>query len=238
MKNAIVVGASSGIGAALAKFLAADGYAVGITGRRVELLKKIESETTSKLYIKSFDIVKTAIVTNHLDELVKTMGGLDLLVICSGTGEENLILDFAVEKNTIDTNINGFTAIADWAFNYFSKQNGGHLVAITSIAGLRGNQYAPAYNASKAYQINYMEGLRQKAVKNNLKIYLTDVRPGFVNTAMAKSDKLFWVSPVDKAAKQIYNSIKRRKRIVYITRRWKLIAVILRSLPGWIYERI
>ena len=74
-------------------------------------------------------------------------------------------MDFKIEKRTIDTNIYGFTAVADWTFNYFEKQTFGHLVAISSIAGLRGSRQAPAYNATKAFQINYLEALRQKLNK-------------------------------------------------------------------------
>jgi short-subunit dehydrogenase len=82
-------------------------------------------------------------------------------------------LDFKIEKRTIDTNVIGFTIIADWTFNYFQKQKYGHLVAISSIAGLRGSRQAPAYNATKAYQINYLEGLRQRANKLRTSIFVS-----------------------------------------------------------------
>lgn len=103
----------------------------------------------------------------HLKELSGELGGLDLFIISAGMGELNEMLDFELEQRTIDTNIYGFTYIADWAFHFFQKQESGHLVGITSVAGIRGNRVAPAYNASKAYQINYLEGFRQKANKWN-----------------------------------------------------------------------
>ena len=78
------------------------------------------------------------------------------MVISSGTGYLNEPLDFGPEKTTIDTNVTGFTCVAGWAFNYFAGQGHGHLVAITSVGGLRGSRSAPAYNSSKAYQINYL----------------------------------------------------------------------------------
>lgn len=238
MNKAIIIGATSGIGRELAKLLVDKGFIVGITGRRSDLLMEIKIENSNKYFIKSFDIIDTDSISNKLNELVNDLGGLDLLVICSGTGEENGKLDFFIEKRTIDTNVLGFTAVADWTINYFEKKESGHLAAITSIAGLRGNRQSTSYNATKSYQINYLEGLRQRANKTKQPIFITDIRPGFVDTDMAKGDKLFWVSPVEKAARQIYNAIKKRRKIVYITKRWLLIAMILKLLPGWIYDKM
>lgn len=143
-----------------------------------------------------------------------------------------------IEKRTVDTNVRGFTCIADWAFNYFESQKSGHLVAITSVGGLRGSRMAPAYNATKAYQINYLEGLRQKAKKLKTNIVVTDIRPGFVDTDMAKGDGQFWVSPVEKAARQIFKAINRKKKIAYITKRWATIGALLKQVPRQIYDRM
>jgi short-subunit dehydrogenase len=71
-----------------------------------------------------------------------------------------------------------------------------------------------------------------------LPITITDIKPGFVKTAMAKGDGIFWAAPADIAATQIYDAIKRRKSHAYITRRWRLVAWITRLLPGFIYERL
>jgi short-subunit dehydrogenase len=83
-----------------------------------------------------------------------------------------------------------------------------------------------------------MEGLRQKANKLNKQIYITDIRPGLVDTAMAKGDGLFWVAPVNKAVTQIYQAIKNKKKVAYITKRWCLIAFLFKIMPRAIYERI
>ncbi len=238
MKKAIVIGASSGIGKSLSALLVEKGFYVGITGRRIELLESIKQEHPDKYLIRPFDISDTSSIADKLEELASELGGLDLLVISSGTGDENDPLDFAIEKRTIDTNVLGFTCVADWAFRYFEKETYGHLVAITSIAGLRGNRSAPSYYASKAFQINYLEGLRQKATKCNKKIWITDIRPGLVDTAMAKGDGLFWVMPVDVVVKQIYQAITRKRRIAYVTKRWGLIAKILTLIPNALYERM
>ncbi|MDR3459367.1 MAG: SDR family NAD(P)-dependent oxidoreductase [Verrucomicrobiae bacterium] len=238
MKRAIVIGATSGIGRALVKVLVAKGYVVGATGRRAKLLAELQAEHPGKIFISTFDVTEVATVVKKLSALVREIGGLDLVVLSSGTGHMNPALDFALEQEAIDTNVLPFTLIAGWAYAFFEKQGAGHFAGITSIAGLRGGRHAPAYNATKAFQIRYLEGLRAKAKKAGLPIVITDIRPGFVDTAMAKGDDVFWVAPARKAAVQIYRAIENKKPVAYITRRWALIALVMRLLPKFIYERI
>lgn len=238
MKKAIIIGATSGIGKALAKTLINDNYKVGITGRRTELLNELKAENTEKYYIQTLDVADTERAIEAIEKLVEELGGLDLLIISSGTGDINKTLDFQIEKRTIDVNVTGFTSIADWTFNFFKKQKYGHLVVISSVAGLRGEWQAPSYNATKAYQINYAEALRKKAKKVKSQIFVTDIRPGFVNTDMAKGEGLFWVANVDKAVKQIYSAIRQKKRVAYITKRWCFVAMILKRLPNFIYDKM
>jgi len=238
MKKAIIVGASSGMGRSLAKLMVENDYLVGITGRRTELLREIKAERPESYKIKTFDITQTQTIIQQLEELTHELGGLDILIICSGTGDLNEKLVFELEKKTIDTNISGFTAIADWTFNYFVAQKQGHFVAISSIAGLLGNSVAPAYSASKAYQINYLEGLRIKAAKSALPLFITDIRPGFVNTPMAKGQGVFWMASADKAALQIFKAIQKKRKVAYITKRWVLIALLFKSLPVRLLEKL
>lgn len=238
MKKAIVIGATSGMGKGLAVRLVDEGYYVGITGRRTHLLEELKNGNPDYFCLKTFDITDIDNGEQHLNELVKELGDIDLIIISVGTGDINENLDYQKEKLAIDTNISGFTLIVDWAFNYFQNKKSGHLVAITSIAGLRGSRQAPAYNASKAYQINYLEGLRQKAKKLKLPITITDIRPGFVDTDMAKGENKFWMATVDKATSQIFDAIKKKKDVVYVTKRWSIIAMILKNLPRKFYVRI
>ena len=231
MKKAIIIGATSGMGRSLAKLMVENDYLVGITGRRIQLLEEIKAEKPESYRIKTFDITHSQIIVQQLEELTLELGGLDILILSSGTGDLNEKLDFETEKRTIDTNVSGFTAIVDWAFNYLIAQKHGHLVAISSIAGLLGNSEAPAYSASKAYQINYLEGLRIKAAKIELPFFISDIRPGFVNTDMAKGQKLFWIASADKAAIQIFNAIQKKRKVAYITRRWVLIAFLFKYIP-------
>jgi len=237
MKKAIIVGASSGIGNELAKILVENGYEVGITGRRKPELEKMRESRPESYVISSFDCT-TENNTEKLTDLTNKLGGLDLLIMSSGTGDLNEKLNYEIENKTNLLNVNAFTEIVDWTFNYFEKEGKGHLAAISSIAGIRGSRMAPAYNASKAYQINYLEGLRQKATKTKKPIYVTDIRPGLVDTDMAKGEGQFWVATKEKAAQQIFEIIKRKKSIGYVTKRWRLIAGILKKLPSGIYRRM
>jgi short-subunit dehydrogenase len=238
MKKAIIIGASSGIGKELALLLSKEGYKVGLTGRREHLLKELKSENDGLFFISTFDVNDTRQSVEKLEELTEVLQGLDLLIICSGIGHINKSLNFELEDETIKTNVIGFTCIADWAFNHFEKQGFGHLVGISSIGGLRGSGLAPAYNASKAYQINYLEGLRQKASKLKVPLYVTDIRPGLVDTAMAKGEGLFWVMPLKKTAIQIHQAIMHKKKVAYVSKRWELIAVILKFIPRPIYNKM
>lgn len=238
MKKAIIVGATSGIGRQLAIQLADKNYIIGITGRRNNLLDELKCERPDNFIVSNFDIIETFAVTKKLDELAQKLGKVDLLILSSGTGDINEQLDFNIEKKTLDVNVIGFIEVAGWAINYFQQQREGHFVAITSVAGLRGSRQAPAYNSTKAFQINYLEGLRQKVTKSKLPIYITDIRPGFVDTAMAKGDGKFWIATVEKATKQILKSIESKNSIVYVTKRWRIIAIFLRLIPRQLYNRM
>lgn len=238
MKKAIIVGASSGIGRELAKVLSQNGYAVGLTGRRLDLLESLQNEIPEKSFIKNIDISKQDAAIGQLEDLIREMGGLDLIVISSGVGFINPDLVWKEEKNTIDVNVSGFAAVTNVAFRYFLRQGAGHIVGISSVAALRGSGEAPAYNASKAFISNYIEGLRQKVAKVGAVITVTDIQPGFVDTAMAKGEGLFWVAPTQKAAFQIYKAIEGRRKHAYVTKRWRLIAWLLKAMPDRLYNKL
>ncbi|HEX8833627.1 MAG TPA: SDR family NAD(P)-dependent oxidoreductase [Abditibacteriaceae bacterium] len=238
MKRAIVVGASSGIGFELARILAREGYYVGVTGRRIELLEKLKAEFADLVFVKEMDVSQSERAASQLRELIGEMGGLDLLVISAGVGFVNPELSWDKEKATIDTNVTGFAVVANVGMEHFVGQKTGHLVNISSLAALRGSGDAPAYSASKAFSSNYMQGLRQKVTRLGLPITITDTQPGFVDTAMAKSDKLFWMASAEKAAQQIYSAIKNRRSHAYVTRRWRVVAWLLRNVPDRIYNRL
>ena len=97
---------------------------------------------------------------------------------------------------------------------------------------------SPAYSATKAYQINYMEALRKKTFKSGMHIAVTDIRPGLVDTAMAKGEGLFWVMPIEKVVSQIIAAISKVKSKVYVTKRWHILAIINKNLPFALYKRL
>ena len=236
-KKAIIIGSSSGIGKALARELIQNNYRVGVTGRRKEQLVALQKEHPKEIYIKAFDC-KQEDASDHIEALTDSLGGVDLFIISAGVGHINSDFDFNLEDQTNQLNVIAFTRLVNWSMHYFRTKGHGHLVNISSVASLRGGRHGPAYGASKAYQSNYIEGMAQKAIQSKLPIYTTDVRPGFVKTAMAKGPKMFWVSSKEKAAKQIFRSIQKKKRIVYITRRWILIGWILKRIPWFIYKHM
>jgi short-subunit dehydrogenase len=229
-KKIIIVGASSGIGRKMAELYMERDYRVGITGRRLELLQEIKQQSPQKVEYENFDVTKGENIP-HLETLINKLGGLDILVISAGVGEPSKELSWDIDKTTVETNVKGFVEIANWAFNFFVKQGHGQLVTISSIAANRGNSAAPAYSASKAFQSIYFEGLAIKASKLQKDVAITCIEPGFVRSKMAKSEKLFWVVPVDKAARQIIRAIDRKKRKVYISRRWWFVAKLARWMP-------
>lgn len=238
MKKAIVVGASSGIGRELSKVLAKDGYEVGLVARRLDLLQTLQKEIPTKTVIRKADIGQALEARDAIESLISEMGGMDLMVINSGVGFLNPGMDWEKEKETLDVNVKGFCILACQAYRYFHGQGHGHLVGISSIIALRGSEGTPAYSASKAFMSNYLEGLRKKAFKENKKIYFTDIKPGWVDTPMAMGENKFWVATPQEAAQQINTAIQKKKKIAYITRRWRLIAWLLKILPCWLYDRV
>ncbi len=237
-KKAIIIGATSGIGKELAKIFSQNDYIVGLAGRRTHLLDELKNELPNNSFPKHIDISKTDKAIKQLEDLIAEMEGVDIIVISSGVGYVNKDLQWSQEKETINVNVSGFSAMANVAIHYFLSKGSGHLVGISSIAALRGDGDAPAYNASKAFVSNYMEGLRKKVVKLGLSITVTDIQPGFVDTAMAKGDGLFWVASPRKAAQQIYNAIERKRKHAYITKRWRLMGWLMKVMPEFIYNRI
>lgn len=236
--NIIIIGATSGIGKALFEKYTTEGNRIGIVGRRTILLDELSKQYPGCTLTATADITKQDEVERAIHDFTKEFGHVDLAIVCSGTGEINPTLDYALERPTLNTNVIGWTFVIDTLFHLFEQQAHGHLVAITSAGGLRGEAMAPAYSATKAYQINYMEALRKKAFKAGGKVIVTDIRPGLVNTAMAKGEGLFWVMPVEKVASQICAAIRKRKSKVYVTKRWHVLAIINKNFPFTLYKRM
>ena len=237
-QSIIIIGATSGIGRALFEKYAVEVNRIGIVGRRTYMLDELRQEHPDTTITATADITKLDEIAETIDALRTELKDIDLAIVCSGMGDINASLDYAVERPTIDTNVVGWTFVVDMLYNIFEQQCHGHLVAITSAGGLRGEPMAPAYSASKAYQINYTEALRKKAFKSRTHIIVTDIRPGLVDTAMAKGEGLFWLMPVEKVANQIIAAIRKEKSKAYITKRWHFLAIINKNLPFMLYKRM
>jgi len=237
-KRAIIIGATSGIGRELARILIQNGYTVGAVGRRSNLLSELESENQGKCFTKEIDISETEEAMKLLKELISEMKAIDLMVISSGTGHINHELSWPLERETIEVNVSGFAAMANVVMEHFLKKDSGHLVGISSVSALRGSCESPAYGASKAFVSNYLDGLRAKVTKSGHNINITDIQPGFVDTAMAKGDGIFWLATPQKAAEQIYAAIVKKKKHSYITKRWRIIGWLVKILPDFIYYKL
>ncbi len=122
--------------------------------------------------------------------------------------------------------MNGWTNVVDSIYKIFEKQKSGHLVTITSVGGLQPTPIAPSYSASKAFQINYTKSLQQKS--KGSPVVVTEIRPGLVNTRMAKGEGMFWVMPLDKVVKEIEKAISKKNKLKIVTTRWRVINWILK----------
>ena len=236
MKSAVIIGASSGIGRALAHILSLDGYGIGVVARRTDLLTRLRAELAGPCVIRTADVSQPELAMPVVRELMEELGDVELFIISAGTGAENAALEWQVERDTIAVNVLGFAAMVNVAVEYLETRGSGHLVGISSLAALRGNGRAPAYAASKAFVSNYLQGVRYRLQKQGLPIFVTDVQPGFVNTRMAGGD--FWMASPQTAARQIVAAIRGRKQHLYVTRRWRLVAWLVRVIPDTLFSRI
>lgn len=228
-RRAIVIGASSGIGEALARQLAAQGWRLGLAARRMERLEALAAELGPDTVIRYMDLADADGAAAGLEAFIRDMDGADLIVVNSAIGRYNRKLDWAIDRETLLVNVLGFAAVAQAAMRYFMKRGRGHLVGISSIAAVRANGPAAAYCASKSFDSHYLDGLRDLAKVHKGAIAVTDVQPGFVDTEMVRGVKgIFWMATPEAAAACIVKAINRRARHVYVTRRWGLVALLWR----------
>ena len=148
MQTIIIIGATSGIGRTLFEKYASDGNRIGIVGRRTNLLDELRQEHPDTTVTATADITKQDEIARAIETLCSELKYIDLAIVCSGLGDINASLDYAVERPTINTNVTGWTFVIDTLYHIFEQQGHGHLVAITSAGGLRGEPMAPAYSAS------------------------------------------------------------------------------------------
>ncbi|MDC0173057.1 SDR family NAD(P)-dependent oxidoreductase [Gammaproteobacteria bacterium] len=236
MKNAIIIGASSGIGYELAIQMANQGYRLGLMARRQELLVELSDRLPGEHFVQVTDLLDADMARTQLATLIEKMGDVELIVVNSGVGASEKILDWTIESEMIDVNVRGFTAMSMDAMNHFVQRGGGHLVGVSSVAAHFSGGLSLTYNATKAFVSNYLNGMRSRASRSGLPITITTVEPGFIDTPMLESKPIGTV-PVEKAVSQMVKAILGKKNHVYITHRWVIVAGLFYILPNWLIRK-
>ena len=244
VKRAIVVGASVGMGREVAKLLAADGYVVGMAARRISLLEEIQQEIRTQTHITQIDASQHSQAVEALKALIEHMGGLDLLVIAvSGFSDADFESnDWEGSLPVISVDALGFFALARTGLSFFEKQGHGHLVGFSSVDGLHGVAAAPAYSAAKAFCSRYLEAERNKFMQKGIPIFVTELVPGWVNSKkevdFTQLPNAYWVESLEDASREIFEAIKNKIPVAYITKRWQKVAELLASIPNDLYNAL
>ena len=232
-KRAIVIGASSGIGREVALLLMKDGWTVGVAARREEPLRELGAAAWQQIDVTQDDAAA------RLRQLIAALGGMDLFFYASGIGKQNRELREDIELATMQTNALGFTRMVGEAYRYFAEQGSGHIAAITSIAGTKGLGPAPSYSATKAMQNVYLQALEQQAHARGLNIRFTDIRPGFVDTALLSGDFHYpMMLKPETVAKDIVRTIRNRRHIRVIDWKYRLLTAVWRRIPRCVWRRM
>jgi short-subunit dehydrogenase len=243
-RRALLIGASSGIGAALAKRLAREGYILGLVARREKLLSALCEEINAacgetRAIWYTHDVTEYDAVPGLLQKALAELGGLDLVVYCAGVALPGGFKHYEFQKDLRTTEVNYLGALSwlDPVATMFQSLGAGQIVAVSSVGGDRGRVSNPAYQASKAALTSYLESLRNRLTRRG--VHVLTVKPGYVSTAMTAGQKgLFWVVSADQAAGDIWKAIRRRKQIVYVPARWGLVMLVVRLIPSFIFRRM
>ena len=237
-KKAIITGASSGIGREVARLLLADGWHIGVAARREEPLMALKATAPEHVEVMTIDVTKED-AGEQLLMLIERLGGMDLYFHASGIGKQNRLLTEDIELRTMATNAVGFTRMIGTAYRYFAERGNGHIAAISSIAGTKGLGPAPAYSATKAMQSTYLEALEQQARQCGLNIRFTDIRPGFVKTALLDDDFPYpMLMKPETVARDIVESIHRGRHVRIIDYRYRALTFVWRLIPRWLWRRL
>jgi len=240
--RAVVVGASSGIGAALVRRLAAEGAQVAALARRAEELEALRAgaeDSAGDVSVYVHDVCDTAAAGALFEEVVRDLGGLDLMIYAAGImpaverDEYNTELDLAM----LQVNVAGCAAWCNPTANLFSTQRSGTIVGISSIAGARGRKGNPMYGTTKAAMDHYLEALRNRL--SDYGAHVCTIKPGYVATPMTEGvEGMFWVISADTAAERILRAARCRVNERYVPMRWGLVALVLRCIPSFLFKRL
>lgn len=244
-KCALVVGASAGIGEAVARQLGARGYRVALVARREDQMRKTADAINAAAgretaFVFPHDVRNTDEVPALFDKIFETLGGLSDVYYVAGTMPKVGPDEFNTEKDALMVQVNFLGCIA-WlnaAADFFNRVKSGAIVGVGSIAGDRGRRGQPVYNASKGAQAIYLESLRNRlAVHDDVRV--VTIKPGYVDTEMlAGQGNLLWMISADEAARRIVNAGERSRGTVYVPRRWRVVSWVLRCIPSFIFKRL
>ena len=238
MKRVIIIGASSGIGMEVAKLLLDEGCRLGVAARREDRLQLLKQLAPDRVVTATIDVTAEG-AEQRLRALIDELGGMDLFFYASGIGKQNRTLTPEIELNTVNTNGMGFTRMIGEAYRYFADKGEGHIAAISSIAGTKGLGPAPSYSATKAMQNVYLQALEQQANARNLKIRFTDIRPGFVDTALLNGDFHYpMMLKPENVARQIVRAINSKRHIKVIDWRYAILTALWRRLPRPLWRHL
>ena len=237
-KTAIITGASSGIGYAVAEILIRDGWKVALAARRTEPLEALKRLAPERVTTAMLDVTLENAPDIFL-KLADELGKPELYFHAAGIGKQNRDLDIMTELNTVRTNSEGFVRMVDTAFNYFKTKGGGHIAVISSIAGVKGLGAAPAYSATKAMQNTYIQALEQLSNKKGLNVTFTDIRPGFVRTPLLNMSNSYpMIMETGPVARDIVNAIYSRKHSRIINWKFRILVFFWRMIPDCLWRHI
>lgn len=238
MKRAVILGASSGLGMEVARLLIAEGWKTGVAARRTEPLRALRDLAPERVEVAAID-VDAEDAGERLLALIDTVGGMDLYFHAPGIGKQNPTLAEDVEMNTVRTNAMGFTRMVGAAFRYMAAHGGGHIAAITSIAGTKGLGPAPSYSATKAFQGTYLQALEQQANVRGLNIRFTDLRPGFVRTALLGDNPNYpMLLEKEPVAREMMVALRRKEHVRVIDWRWRIVVALWRLIPRGVWRHL
>ena len=243
-----MIGASSGIGEAVARRLAADGARVALVARSEDKLRRIAGEIDdlcgdvdgeARALAYAHDVAEVGEAPLLFERICRDLGGLDLVVYAAGAMHAVEPEEYDTEKDLemLTVNLHGAVAWLNLAADRFTRLGGGTLVGIGSIAGDRGRVGNPVYNTSKAALDTYLEALRNRLSRHGVRV--VTIKPGFVDTPMTHGlDGLFWLISADQAAKTIVAKAEKGATTAYVPARWRLVSWVIRSIPSFLFRRL
>jgi len=239
---AVITGASSGIGRALAVALAAQGARVGATARRAERLDELAREVRAAngtIETAPCDITDRAATLAAIRELAERLGPVDLMIANAGLGQTAGAdpMNVPVFEEMVKVNLLGVAYAFEAVMESMLARQSGHLVAISSLAAYKGLPGSAGYCATKAAVNTYCEGLRIEL--HGRGVAVTCVCPGFVRTEMTagKTHPMPLVMEADAAAKRILLALRRKPKVYNFPWRMSLLMKLTRWLPDWFVAR-